>query len=140
MHGCCQLSHLSIPPHFVGVVFYYLFLEGSLLLLFHISSVFWGVKFPFHYKNTKQRGHFKYVHIGMVLIALLLPLVPIGIALGNEGFTIALFPPLICFVKEQDVLFYAILLPYSIVMAGGISLIAVILQELVLVRRLHVSF
>ena len=97
-------------------------------------------KFPFHYKNMKQRGHFKYVHIGMVLIALLLPLVPVGIVFGNGGFTIAFFPPSIFLPEEQDVAFYAILLPYSIVMAGGISLIAVILQELVLVRRLNVSF
>ena len=100
----------------------------------------WGVKFPFHYSNIKQRGYIRYIHIGMVLTALLLPCVSVGIVFGTEDFTLMDFPPSVCTAGDPDVSTYAIVLPFSILMAGGISLIAVILQELVLVRRLNVSF
>ena len=130
------LSHFFIPPPYVGVVFYYAFLETSLLLVFHISSVFVGVKFPFYYHKIKQQGYFKYIHIGMVLIALLLPCISVGIAFGNGGFTVVDFSPTsTCLARDPDVTFYAILLPFSILMAVGFSMMAVIFQQLVLVRR-----
>ena len=44
-------------------------------------------------------------------------------------------PTSTCLARDPDVMFYAILLPFSILMAVGFSMMAVIFQQLVLVRR-----
>ena len=130
------LSHFFIPPPYVGAVFCYVLLQSAQFVVFHISSVFVGVKFPFYYHKIKQQGYFKYIHIGMVLIAFLLPCISVGIAFGTGGFTLMDFSPTsTCLARDADVMFYAILLPFSILMAVGFSMMAVIFQQLVLVRR-----
>ena len=44
-------------------------------------------------------------------------------------------PTSTCSARDLDVLFYVFLLPFSILMAVGFSMMAVIFQQLVLVRR-----
>ena len=93
--------------------------------------LFWRIRFPFHAKQFESRGHFRYVHVMMVIVAVLLPLESLGAILGSGGVIIPRFPPILCFAKETDVSFFSFVLIVSIVMAMGVSMIAIILWVLI---------
>ena len=77
--------------------------------------LFWGIVFPFHARNYENRGYFRYVHIAMVIAAIVLPLESVGVILGTGGLTIPRFPPLLCFAREVDADYYTFVIPVSII-------------------------
>ena len=85
--------------------------------------------FPFHARTYETRGYFPYIHIGMVIAAIVLPLESVGVTvlLGTGGLTIPRFPPVLCFARETDATFFSLILPVSIINAIGVSLITIIL-------------
>ena len=122
---------MTFPPQPSGLAFYCI---GLVILMFwinHIIILFWRIKFPFHAKHYESKGYFRYIHAIMIFTVVILPLECLGAILGSGGLTIPRFPPVTCFAKETDATFYAFILPTSVVMATGISLIAIILWVLV---------
>ena len=95
--------------------------------LFHIVILFWGIMFPFHAKTWENRGYFRYVHIVMLIAAIVLPLESVGVILGTGGLTISRFPTISCFAREPNASYFAFVLPESIMGAAGVSLIVIIL-------------
>ena len=83
--------------------------------------------FPFHARTYETRGYFRYIHIVMVIAAIVLPLESVGVLLGTGGLTIPRFPPVACFARETDASYFAFVLPISIVNAIGVSLVIIIL-------------
>ena len=83
--------------------------------------------FPFHAKKYETRGYFRYIHIAMVIAAIVLPLESVGVILGTGGLTITRFPPVACFARETDASYFAYVLPVSIISAIGVSLLVIIL-------------
>ena len=116
---------------FSGVVFHYVALQETLLWLFHIVAVFWLVKFPLHAKIFENKRYFRYVHLIMLGVALVLPCMALPAVLGTGGCRLASFPPFQCFARNSDVVYYAFILPASILMAAGITLIILILHVLI---------
>ena len=92
--------------------------------------------FPFHAMHFETRGYFRYIHIAMIIAAIVLPLESVGAILGTGGLTIPRFPPASCFAVETDATFYSYVLPVSIIQSIGVSLITIILWVLIKVGTL----
>ena len=101
----------------------------------HVIILFWGIAFPFHYRAFERRGRLKYIHITEVVVALILPSVPVGIALGTGGYIYDGIPPLVCLPKNVAVEFYAFLLPSAVLMVTGGTFLVLIVWKLIKVRH-----
>ena len=87
--------------------------------------------FPFHARHYETKGYFRYIHIAMIIAAIILPWESMGAILGTGGLTVPRFPPVACFAMEADATFYSFVLPISIICALGVSLITIILWVLI---------
>ena len=99
--------------------------------IFHIVIVFWRIVFPFHARTYETRGYFRYIHIVMVIAAIVLPLGSVGVILGTGGLTMSRFPPLTCYAREPNASYFAFVLPVSIISATGLSLLIIILWVII---------
>ena len=91
--------------------------------LFHISAVFCGIKFPLCTRSFKNSSHVKYyVHIGLVIAGILIPVVPVAALASASGFSTS-FPPIYCYAVNGTVVFYAMVFPCCVFGASGVSLI-----------------
>lgn len=126
-----QLWYNFIVFVHIGAILHYVSLQDSLFWLFHIVVVFWGAKFPFHAKSFQRKGYFRYIHIAVVLAAVLLPFMTTAAILSTGGSVIASFPPVGCIAKNGKATFYTNVLPASIVHAFGISLLILIIQTVI---------
>ena len=108
-------------------------ISTGILWVTHIFGVLWGMKFPFQARAFQQKANFKYLHIGMVAVAIVIPLVPVAVVIGTGGSAAPFSPPFICAAKNVDVLFYTIAPLGSLLFGIGISLIVPIF--LILIRR-----
>ena len=117
-----------------GAIFTYVSAQQTLLWFIHTLALFWGVKFPFHAKMFQTSGYFFHVHIVLLAIALVLPGVPVAAAFAVDGMVFASFPQYLCGPLNRNVFFYAFILPASVLLAAGITLIILIFQVL-----LHLS-
>ena len=112
-------------------MFQYAGLVYHMFWIFHIVILFWRIVFPFHARSYETRGYFRYIHIGMVVAAIVLPLESVSVFLGTGGLTIPRFPPVACFAREPDASYFAFVLPISIISATGVSLLIIILWTLI---------
>lgn len=106
-----------------GSVFCYSLLQISLLWLFHVFTLFWTIRFPLHFTAFRKTTRFKYLHISMLCAALFVPAIPIVVMLNTRGFVNSRFPPLFCLARNDDATFYTFILPATIILALGISLL-----------------
>ena len=70
----------------------------------------------------------------MIGIAIVLPFIPLAAVLGTGGSTLGSFPPYLCFARNVDVTYYTFILPASILMGIGITLIILIFHMIVHVK------
>lgn len=75
--------------------------------------LFWGVAFPFSYRQLKISGRIRYAHVISILLALILPLTSALIPLKN-GFVSTRNPTIACVGRSTDLLYYTFILPLSI--------------------------
>ena len=124
-----------------GLVFHYVALVYAMFWIFHVAVLFGKIVFPFHARRFQTRGYFRYIHIAMVIAAIVLPLESVGVILGTGGLTIPRFPPVACFARETDASYFAFVLPISIVGAIGVPLIVIILWTLITkLRKLKTEY
>ncbi len=81
----------------------------------HIAFLFWGVSFPFSYRQLTISGRIHYAHIISVLLALLLPL-PGALVPLKEGFVITHYPTIACIGRNADYNYYLLILPICIIL------------------------
>ena len=105
--------------------------------IFQVGVLFWRLQFPFHARYWEQRGAFKYIHIVMLFLGVLVPCVPAIIALVVSGFTAVDYLPFLCAPKGRDASFYTLLLPGSIVLATGVTLLWILTWKIIKVCALH---
>ena len=110
-------------------MFIYTPLLLAMFMSFHILSVFWAVMFPFHARSFKIKGHLKYVHLTMLLLALILPWGTITVAFA-EG-TYGRFPPITCYPGSNSLILYGITWPVTIMLTIDLSLIATVLWVII---------
>ena len=107
-----------------GAVFYYAVLQQVCIWFFHVVVIFWGIAFPFSSRRLKKKGYQKVLHLSIVLISFVFPVIPLAVGFATGGYTIPRFPPTTCLAANLDATFYAFILPITVIMAVGISLVA----------------
>ena len=116
---------------FSGVVFMYIQLQLWIWLFFHILSLFWGVKFPFHYRSYQQSGRVKYVHVATVVIGILVPLIPafLPFALNGYGYSIRV-PPVFCVPIDISLFVYPVALPVGLLSMFSTVLFLIVFRSI----------
>ena len=62
-----------------------------------------------------------------MVVALLLPGMPVVVAFTTGGYVFAGEPHLVCLGRNRDATFYSLILPTSVIVAVGVSLLIIIL-------------
>ncbi len=134
----CRKPLLIILLHVckcTGVLLYYILMQLTLLWLFHVIAIFWGVYWPIE-ASLMQGSRKKIVlHIFAVSIAFVMPAVPvILIHYLSPGFTVTRFPPILCAAMDLKLNFYTFMLPISIIIASGLTLLVLTFWKLLKVQ------
>ena len=87
----------------------------------------------------ESAGRIKYVHVILICLGVTFPAVHVAVTFGVGEFTITRFPPIVCLPNNEDATFYSIVLPVSILMATGVSLLVVVFYELLKVRLFAIA-
>ena len=135
MHSGLHVNYINYYVLFTGAVFHYMYLTVGYLWTTHIIGVLWGMMFPFHARTFQQKAHFKYLHIGMVTLAMVLPFVAVAVIIGIGGSAATSSPPFLCVAKNIDVLFYTTIPPGCLVFGIGIPVIVTMFSIRIHVRR-----
>ena len=109
---------------------YYVLLQASLWWIFHVSVIFWGVQFPLHSKSFRISHGTKYIHLTCVVLALVLPLVPVLANKFKGGYTMGRFPPILCVGADAGATFYSLVLPIDIILGVGSNLLIIIFWKI----------
>ena len=112
----------------IGSVYYYTILQLSIWWICHVTTIFYQIKFPFHSKQLKKQ---RMIHILVVLLAVVLPTIPVIVSFTTGGFVISNYPPLVCISKSSDAAYYTLALPISIIIAMGASLLFLLLLAVI---------
>ena len=115
-----------------GSVYYYALLQLAIWWICHVAALFWKVNFPFH---AKAFNNVKFVHIMVVVVALLIPVAPVISAFVTGGFTMSSFPPVFCVTKNSNAVYFTLILPISLIVAIGTTLLILILATILKVQN-----
>ena len=113
-----------------------------LLWCFHVITMFWGVYWPIQASMAQLSPKRIVLHIIAVCVALVLPAIPVCIIhfVAPGGFTITRFPPILCAAKSATFNYYTFMLPLSIIIAIGLTLLVLIFWKLLKVSAQHSPF
>ncbi len=100
----------------------------------HCVMVFWSIGFPFHYRSYQNTHRIRYIHVAVILAGLILPGVPVGVTFATGEYTLTRFPPIVGLADNKDAPFYSFVLPVSILIAAGVSLLIMVFHEVLKVR------
>ena len=109
-----------------GFVSFYCYWQISWFWFVHISVMFWGVRYPFHAHKFESTGKMKYLHITTVLLAFIVPWIPVGTIFITGGYTFGRYPPLNCSPRSQNARFFSVL-PLGVLIAIGSTLLTYVL-------------
>ena len=118
------------PCHSAGFLVWYSTMLFPLLWIVHISSLFWKIYFPLTTVSFKNIRRTKYIHVTCLIAALFLSLISPMANHLKGGFIMIDFPPLFCGGRDTDVTFYVHLLPITILLGVGTSLLVLIIWKL----------
>ena len=119
---------------------HYALVQLAIFWLCHVLVLFWGLKFPFHWRTFKSTPKLKYIHLSCVLIGLLGPFVPVIVTMskfshgksaaeaakGGLGFGITRFPSLLCSGSDEKTVFYALVLPIILIIMIGMTILVLV--------------
>ena len=88
--------------------------------------LFWGVVFPFSYRQFIDLGRVRYAHAISSTLSIILPLLPALLHL-KDGYILSLHPPYICFGRNRDITFYSVILPLSMMLGRALCLVTIVL-------------
>ena len=91
--------------------------------------IFCAVFWPFKYHYWRQSGCLKYIHLVMVLTALVLPIVPVIICLKLDGYVLYTLIQPMCVARNSQAAFYSHVLPLISAVAVGLYLLILILWK-----------
>ena len=115
-----------------GCVFYYGLLHVGVYWFCHVSIFFYKVKFPFHSRLIDY--HTKCIHLGVVLLAVSIPCVPVIVAFSTGGFLSLGYPQLVCVIRNSDAEHFSFVLPFSLIIATGITLLVMVFATIIKVQ------
>lgn len=109
-----------------GVVYLYSTVQFTTWAMLHAVFLFWGVAFPFSFRQLKDSGRIRYAHIISVVLAVVLPL-PGPLIQLKDGYAPGGPPSFLCFARNQDIYFYTFILPVSVIIGITSCLLVLIL-------------
>ena len=126
------------------MVFIYILFQIGCWWFFHMAAFFWKIRCPFHALMASKSNKIRYLHVGLVVTGLVVPLLPVIIIvadyatklktdefLRSENATFASGGLGFCgWVNGEGVLF-GFILPLCLLTATGTTLLIFI------IRRLH---
>ena len=114
----------------LGSLLFYCFMQIAVLWILHVSVIFWNVRFPDQYMLLNRRHQVKYIHLVSVLVAIVVPVIPVAVIYGTGGFVNGRFPPLLCLPSNANAAFYSLVLPVSVLIASGVTLLLAVFWTL----------
>ena len=108
VHTDCKL--------FTGSFYYYIVLHMAVLWLCHVSVIFMKMQFPLHFRGFEKS---KLIHLAVILVAVLLPCIPVIAAFSTEGFLTCTYPQVVCLMKNQDAHYYSFALVITVIICIG---------------------
>ena len=99
-------------------------MQLALWWLLHIIVIFSGITFPFKARSIRAAGRCRYVHVVMVTIGLIVPCVPVAVSFVRRGYG-SVSPTFLCTPRDGAASFYSLVLPISIFLATGISMLVI---------------
>jgi len=115
----------------------------------HVLTLLIQIVFPLHAIVFKKSRNKKFIHGTFVTIGVTLPLVPILTSVihsavefhknpnnltsfwsGGLGYGFIRFPPILCYERDRDILFYSFTLPIDVMVAIGCSMLLTIVWSL----------
>ena len=106
----------------------------------HTIAVFWSVWFPVHARKIHHTRYIKFIHISVIVIALTLPMIPVGILFGTGGYVLSSYTTSLstCIPRNLTTAMYVSVLPMCIVISTGITFNLLTVWKLLKIR-LHPS-
>ena len=102
-------------------------------ILLHALFLFWGVAFPFHYRQLKANNRLRYAHIISIALGIFVPL-PSALAPLKDGYIVTSHPTVACAGRNTDITYYTFVLPLSILLAITSILLALMFWTLFKVK------
>ena len=141
IHVCTLLPQVNFMVHVTSVpwlitillifcspaaAWIYISHQVALWWIFHLSMVFCTVFWPFKYHYWKHSGYFKYIHIVMVAVALIVPIIPVVICYKTGGYVLYFLIRPDCVARNTQAAFYSHVVPLIAAVAIGLYLLVLI--------------
>lgn len=112
-------------------------MQIAVIWLCHVFIIFWTVSWPIHYMTFTANLYMKYIHVLIVIVATIAPAVVLLVAFMTGGFRNTRFPPVLCVPKNADAGFFSLVLPISVMLPTGASLL---LATFLAIRKVMVQW
>lgn len=89
----------------------------------------WGVVWPMNY-NYYKKYCTKYIHAGALVLGLVLPAIPVLVAVWNNGFTLSFQTHYDCTLTNVNIAFYGVVVPSDLILIAGVIMLIVILRNI----------
>ena len=109
----------------LGTIILYFLVQLMVLWIFQTVVTFWRLVFPYHSKYWERRGIMKYIHIAAVVSCLVLPAVTPITTFSTGGYISVDYIPPMCTPISIPAFHFSLLLPSSLILATGSSLICI---------------
>jgi len=90
--------------------------------LFHLAHLFFGLAFPFKYRNF-MNNYAKTAHIVEVTVIMVLGSVPGTVIIGTSKYQFDRFPPDLCVPSNPRVFFYTFSVAFAIGATVGLAML-----------------
>ena len=80
------------------------------------------IQFPFYSRGLDKS---KTIHLTVVLLAVLLPCIPVTAAFSTGGYLTAIYPLLLCYIKNPDAAYFSFAFMLSVIAAIGVPLLII---------------
>ena len=91
--------------------------------------VFVKLQFPLHSRGLEGS---KMIHFIVVLLAVLVPCIPVIAAFSTGGYSTAIYPQTVCLMKDPDAAYYSFALTLAII--NGISVPLLIISFMIVIK------
>ena len=105
-----------------GCVFYYTIVQIAVMWLCHVSVIFLKMQFPLNFRNLEKR---RLIHLIVILLAVVLPWIPVSIGFATGGYLVPIYPVIVCFIKNQVAAYYSFAFVMTVIIAIGAPMLII---------------
>ena len=106
----------------------------SVLTVLYMAFLMLAVAHPIVFRKLKVSGRIHYLHATSFASAVLLPL-PSGLVFFKDGFKAFEYPVFFCFGRNTDHVYFAVVLPMSILLGTATNILAILFWILAKVQN-----